>query len=390
MRRIGAVAVCVAAVMVVLMLAPGLVDARRDGGSVAGGPAVLPRVLGSSSVLARSANDAPAGPATMLVGYADLPGWGDLAGGGQELAVGADGHGYRTLAAPAPFTGITRTASLLSPDGTRALVGEAGGTLRLVDLTTGRSRGFRLRGGGYTRALAFSPDGRYAVAGGTADPDSRWVTPALLDLRAGTDTPLGRGPSSAAAFSPDGTRVAIQHDGGITVLDRDTGRGETALTDPGSQLAGAHAWSPDGRWLAMSGDAGGGTHFIPAGPADPTPRLPRLADQTESFVGWASPTTIIATDRTGTLVAQPLPAGPRRALTTLAGGSLLEDIATTPLAALAAHPRTSAARPDYGPRPAWWTRLVAALAVALAALVALAWPRPVPLSGKAQGSVQGS
>ncbi len=118
----------------------------------------------------------------------------------------------------------------------------------------------------------------------------------------------------------------------------------------------------------MSTEGGGGVHFIPA---DPTPRLPRLEDQSGSFLCWVGPATIIAVARAG-LVVESLPTGRSEHLSTV-HATVVEDVAPALMAALAAHLRTSTARPDHGPRPVWSARLLVLLAATLATLVSLAW-----------------
>lgn len=125
-------------------------------------------------------------------------------------------------------------------------------------------------GGGQRRLTAFhrddwgpawSPDGTalaFLSAREGADrvflvsPDGTGLRP----LRAAADTSVAE---ASPVWSPDGTRVAVtlQPRGGrprVVVVDAATGA-ETLVSAPGEHAAGA-SWSPDGRHLVYTGDAG--------------------------------------------------------------------------------------------------------------------------------------
>src|SRR4029453_16828616 len=97
---------------------------------------------------------------------------------------------------------------------------------------------------------AFSPDGR-SISWSTVEyPMESYVGLNLLNLATGKSRRLFAEPFWAAAFSPDGQQIAVQAASRldqIVILDR-SGR-ETTTFDVKGTLAGANAWSPDGRLL---------------------------------------------------------------------------------------------------------------------------------------------
>jgi WD40 repeat protein len=129
--------------------------------------------------------------------------------------------------------------------------------------------------------VAFSPDGRWLVAGGDAGTAKVW------DVRTGTEAVslLGHlGPVLSVAYSPDGTRIITgSHDQAVKVWDAKTG--QELLTLPGH--AGAvHsvAFSRDGRRI-VSGGADRTVRVWDAGP---------VGWQPFSFKGHAGEITSLA------------------------------------------------------------------------------------------------
>jgi eukaryotic-like serine/threonine-protein kinase len=102
------------------------------------------------------------------------------------------------------------------------------------------------------RALAFHPSGRYVMAGRSAM--LSWGAPLVLDIEAGRPLTLpGGSPVRAAAWSPDGSHIAITTDGGSSVYRF------PELTEPEPVLvprAEFVAFSPDGTKLVTAGIAG--------------------------------------------------------------------------------------------------------------------------------------
>jgi WD40 repeat protein len=115
------------------------------------------------------------------------------------------------------------------------------------------------------KSVAFSPDGNQAVVAGSHTVcvwrglKDVWNLPApekgipfdkKLNLPKGTPGDV----LSAAAFSPDGARLATGSPAGIQVWDLAAREGAGPLLDlPWKGLAGTLAWSPDGSRLAAGG-----------------------------------------------------------------------------------------------------------------------------------------
>ena len=167
------------------------------------------------------------------------------------------------------------TAVAFSPDGTKVVTAGDDDTARLWDTMTGKPLGVPMKHHGLVMAVAFSPDGTKVVtARGTknwtsASPDA---TPAATTCEASDKTarlwdaatgkplavPLKHdGPVVAAAFGPDGTKVAT--------ASRDvSGKSEVRLWDTttcqplGPPMKCYHqvdfvAFSPDGTRIATAG-----------------------------------------------------------------------------------------------------------------------------------------
>jgi hypothetical protein len=324
----------------------------------------FPRTVGAWSGTASSVRRAPLGAAIALVGYR----------GAGQLAIGADGTGYRSVLGGHAFTGHTDGVGLLSPDGRTVAVGGIDDVLRLVRLGDGSVHSYRIHGAERVRALAFAPDGKRIVCAVTAA-GSRPDHVILLDPQAGTSVPLATGTARGAAFSPDGGSIAVQIGRDVQVAHR-SGVLAGRLPDVGGTLAGPHAWSPDGRWLALTGAGGGSVHFSSTDPGSgDTPPAP-LADPHARFVGWADSQTLLVTDR-GALLRQPVAhTGTARRIATVPAGATLDDVASTLIGSR--HLTVTGAAPDYGPPPAWWLRTVVggvALAVAILCAAGAFWYR---------------
>ncbi|BCJ34355.1 hypothetical protein Athai_18580 [Actinocatenispora thailandica] len=350
------VAAGVLVVVVALVLVPWL--AAESGRQAAPRRPSFPRTVGGWSSTASSVRRAPLGAAIALVGYGDSG----------QLAIGADGTDYRSVLGGHVFTGHTDGEGLLSPDGRSVAVGGIDDVLRLVRLDDGSVRSYRIHHARRVRALAFAPDGRRIVCAVTAvgsGPDSV----ILLDPKAGTSLLLVTGTARAAAFSPDGGSIAVQVGGDVQVA-HSSGVLAGRLPDVGGVLAGPHAWSPDGRWLALTGTGGASVHFASTDPGSGDAPPAPLADRHARFVGWADAQTLLVTDR-GALLRQPLAhAGTARRIGTLPAGAALDDVAITLIDSR--HLTIARGAADYGPPPAWWLRTVIGAAALLVAALSIA------------------
>ncbi|MEV0131607.1 hypothetical protein AB0H83_24480 [Dactylosporangium sp. NPDC050688] len=370
-------------VLAAAALGPGLLAqpaAPTDG-------TVLPTRLAGLSLLTAPVSGAPAGPALLAyVQGTNGPRWLHTL---QTVVVGVDGHTYRRVdeaerrGGPVELGTWQDAPVLLAPDGTRVAVGSLGSAadVAVVDLRTGRTSAHRSRGTGAVRPLAWSPDGT-RLAYTVGDTES-----SVLDLRTGLSTPLAS-PATAAAFSPDGRRLAVQGAPDTEVEPRrairivDVAGGgavtELAAAGFGVLIAGQAAWSPDGRWLAVADNAGVGkldcaVSFLPTDPADRTPPpAPIVTTDQIALVGWAAPDRPLVTQ--GSATERRTLSGPDlRPLTTVDGSTTYDLQAATAL--LPAARVAPAGDPDRGPWPVWLSLAVAAAAATVAGLGWLLWSR---------------
>ncbi|MEV4480103.1 hypothetical protein [Micromonospora coxensis] len=308
----------------------------------------LPDRFAGYSVLTSTVASAPPGRAIALYGYGN----GESFNMFQPLVVGADGDTYRRVDA---MEERDRPSALLSPDGTRVLLGDergATGDLVLVDLTTGRRRSIPVGDPVGVRLLAWSPDGRHVAFSAAPLTNSgefgtvnvveaevaRTGTLRLLDLSTGRSTEVpAMKPAWTAAFAPDSRRIAVQV-GQVAHLVDLAGREYGTVQIPrGRELAAEVGWSPDGGFLAtvpwihegpLNGTTGGDTghhgtflwkvgdvEFVPvAGSGTPPAPVPDVVQ----LLGWRSTgSVVIATvDAAGhvSLAEVQLGAGTRRTL----------------------------------------------------------------------------
>nr|BFE64018.1 hypothetical protein GCM10020063_085440 [Dactylosporangium thailandense] len=391
-RRIGTAAAWTAVVLAFAALLVPVVPQAERPAAPARHPSVPDHFAGYSTLTSTVERSAP-GRAIAMYTYGN----GELFNMFQPLVVGADKDTYRRVGA---VEERGKPQSLLSPDGTRVLVGERRGEttdLLLVDLTTGDRRSIDLGASFEVRLLAWSPDGRYVALGAAVtdpsqgQPDSaeydalRHGTLRLLDLSTGRSTavPSVRSPF-AAAFAPDGARVAVQSAQEVHLLDLLGTEQAVVPVGAGRGLVARAGWSADGRFLATVPWDGtaveDGTFltenaqvtFVPIAAGTPTPAP--VADVVR-LLGWRDPDHVIAatTDAQGhmSLHELTLSSGDRRVLSRFDTGMTCEfhlqhcevadlQLATGLLADLGTRPAEST---DHGPWP-WALRALAALPLA--------------------------
>jgi len=246
-----------------------------------GQPASIPSRLASYSYLTGDVSASPPGRAVALfqhgfgVEFMDFP---------QAVVMGADGDVYRRVGAAEARGGAETQGDpgpmLLSPDGTLVAVGDYSKRrpdLALLDLNTGDVEVSPVVGGLSIIPLAWSPDSRQVAYLSTPEevyPYSGYAVTGnigILDLAAGESRLLpGAADGRAAAFSPDGTELAIHRippdDFSRENLDGtpQMGGGRIDIVGPNDELlreitlpsdqylSGPSAWSPDGALLATN------------------------------------------------------------------------------------------------------------------------------------------
>ena len=231
------------------------------GSPTAAATPAVPEVMAGYSHLTGSVSSSPPGPAVALwqhgygVEFLDFP---------QAVVLGAGGDSYRRVDVAEERAGSETQGDpapmLLSPDGTRVAVGDHDverPDVVVVDLTTGETTRHALPAGRSVVPVAWSSDGETLaslVSDEATNPYSGGrITGsiALLDLPDDSAEVLELdGSATAAAFSPDGSELAVEQSGGITVVDLQDGSRRSLEVD--GVLAGPAAWSPDGRLLAVT------------------------------------------------------------------------------------------------------------------------------------------
>ncbi|MET8835937.1 hypothetical protein ABZV78_18725 [Micromonospora sp. NPDC004540] len=415
-HRIAAAAVWAAVVLVLAgLVVPGVALPARPA-TPAAKPG-LPDHFAGYSLLTSTVAAAPPGRAIALYGYGN----GETVNMFQSLVVGADGDTYRRVDAmeerdrPSALLAPDGTRVLLGDD--RGATGD----LILVDLITGTRRSIPIGGRVGVRLLAWSPDGRHvaysaAPLSGTDEfgtvnvveaEVARTGTLRLLDLETGrsTEVPAIR-PAWTAAFAPDSRRIAVQVGQVAHLIDLD-GREHGSVQIPsGRELAAEVGWSPDGRLLAtvpwiyegpLNGTTGGDTghhgtflwkvgdiEFVPVtGSGTPPAPVPDVVQ----LLGWRSMgSVVVATINAAghmSMAEVQVGAGTRRTLSRFDTGSTCElgiescqlfdlHLATGLLPELGVR---HSGRPQRGP---WPTLLTAVLGVVVLGAAFLLWRRQRP------------
>ncbi|MDZ5662927.1 hypothetical protein SFC79_14215 [Nocardioides sp. S-58] len=270
--------------------------------------AVPAELAGYSHLTGRVSDSAP-GAAVALYQH----GFGvELLDSPQAVVLGAGGDTYRRVDVAERRAGAETQGDpapmLLSPDGTKVAVGDHDTDrpdVVVVDLVTGETTEHALPAGRSVVPVAWSSDGRTVAHLLSPEPTSPYsggrITGdvGLLDLSDDSTTVLEERTAVAAAFSPDGSELAVERTGTaarISVVDLGTEARRDVEAD--GVLAGPAAWSPDGRLLATTT-----TRPDPGAPGEPPGRPTGL-----TFVDVAD---------AGAEVPAPLPlslAGPGRVL----------------------------------------------------------------------------
>lgn len=243
------------------------------------GPAGIPARLADYSYFTGDVSASPAGRAVAIfqhgfgVEFLDFP---------QAVMVGADGESYRRLGVAEDRAGWETQGDpapmLLSPDGAFVAVGDWDAQepdLALLDLHTGKVQVYQVPGGHSAVPLAWSLDSNLVSYLSTAEPTNPYSGTAIrgdigvLEPATGEARILpGAADVRAAAFSPDGTELAIHRigpdngssgpeegipqigGGAVEVVGLDGAVHQRLDLPPGQYLDGPNAWSPDGTLLA--------------------------------------------------------------------------------------------------------------------------------------------
>jgi hypothetical protein len=316
-RAVPALVGAVAAVLVLLLTG-------ADGRTAPASGVAVPEELAGYSHLTGSVSASPPGPAVALwqhgygVEFLDFP---------QAVVLGAGGDTYRRVdVAEGRAGGETQgdpAPMLLSPDGTRVAVGDHDldrPDVVVVDLATGDTTSHPLPAGRSVVPVAWSADGRTVASLLSDEPTNPYSGQRITgDLGLVDTTPDASddsarvldagGSATAAAFSPDGSELAVERARRLSIVDLADGR-ERELEDVGV-LAGPAAWSPDGRLLAVTTTraspvavpTGVDDPGIPTGLAfvDPTGRGGRVPDPLPlplagpgRVLGWSGPDGVLA------------------------------------------------------------------------------------------------
>lgn len=372
-------AAAVVAILAVVALTPLWPGRDRSPVTGADGRPSLPEHFPSYSWV-QGRLDGPFGRAVALyrngTGHEDWGFW-------QLIVVGADRNALRRIDVPTDGNGM-QSPALLSPDGTKVVIGDPRTMIRVIDLMTGNVRHYPIpQRGMATGPLAISPDGRRVVF--IAYPFMNGEGSVhLIDLDTGeVSVEIGRD-VIRAAFSPDGARLALQSIGKVRLLRSDTTVQREISVAEETLLAGAQAWSPDGRHLltihyhrgyeAIAVDGGADVRF-----EIPLDRLPGCWG--DAVLGWRSNTAVLLSDgdnrgTTSNLISEvDLATGGEPRVLSRFDVASRDDLAVCDVrlaAALVPELVTrSGSHPDRGMWP-WWAIITSGVLIIMPVLISLA------------------
>jgi len=221
----------------------------------------------------------------------------------QSVLLSADGSSYRRFD-EAESLSIAEdqgdpASSVLSPDGTFAVVGSAGrtGEVHVVTLRDGRRLSIPVGGNRTALPMSIGSDGRTVLLATSDGVVNRYAPePSLgfasLDLQTGQLRDYPRVKSlQAAALSPDGSRIVATSERGTELVDAATGHVTDILTTDPMALDG-DAWSPDGRSIALV-DQSALVIADATGPHPVTRNLPLAGVEYAWAIGWRDPSTVL-------------------------------------------------------------------------------------------------
>ena len=222
----------------------------------------------------------------------------------QSVLLSADGSTYRRLD-EAESLSIAEdqgdpAVSVLSPDGTFVVIGSAGrtGKAHIVSLRAGHSRALTVGARRTALPLGIGADGRSVLLVTSDDVVDRYAEGnrlglAMLDIETGQlrDYPAVKN-VSAAALSPDGSRIVAIDGQGAELIDTATGRVTTTFAAPYEVRLDGDAWSPDGTMIAMVDRATVSIVDV-TGQRPVTRRLPMPGMKYGSAIGWRDRSTVL-------------------------------------------------------------------------------------------------
>ncbi|MEI6241514.1 MAG: protein kinase [Planctomycetia bacterium] len=165
----------------------------------------------------------------------------------------ADGREVRTITIPKPWANLSRANVAVSPDGTRLVTAAEDNALHVWDLGSG-AEAARLRGhAAPVTAVAFSADGTQIASGAVNGAVRLWDA---RRLEAARELLAHDGAVTALAFRPgDATLASGSLDGTVRTWSRTLAGSLADIT--GARGMTAAAFSPDGRRLAIAPQGAG-------------------------------------------------------------------------------------------------------------------------------------